>query len=236
MMDDRTIETLHDYVDGLLDEAERPEFEARIAKDADLRAELESVRALRASVNGLPRRMEPERDLWPEIASRLDEPAARAIQFGQYGRRTRIPIAGQLVAAAAVIIVALSAPYLLAPRSTSDPTPAAVPVAAVDPEFERVAGQYLAAREELLALLEERKADIAPETFAVVEENLSVIAAAVTEIETALAEQPENENVERMLYAAYRSEVNLLRQAVQLSDAPAASNEGDEEKGDNDAG
>ncbi len=238
MMNDETTAQLHDYLDGLLDDAQEAAIEAQLAADPALREELEGTRALRAQLHALPRQIEPDRDLWPQIASRLDAAQTRAIDFGRFRARRRRPVIGYLVAAAALVLFALGSPYFLAPQSPDVPPESGGGVASAlpdDPEFQRVAAQYLTARDELMMLLDERKGDIAPETYAVVEENLAVIASAVTEIQTALAVQPESEKLERMLYAAYRSEVNLLRQAVQLSDVPAASNPASADEGDNDA-
>lgn len=237
MMDDETILTLFDYVDGRLGTAERAALESRIADDAALRAELDAIRRLRAEIDALPRRLEPDRDLWPEIASRLEGNHRTAIDFSRFRSRERMRVSRYLVAAAALFLFALGTPYLMQSPPPVSPTTATGPVAApTDPEFERVAAQYLAARDELLALLKERKDEIAPETYTVVEDNLAVIASAVTEIETALAAQPQSEKLERLLYAAYRSEVNLLQQAVQLTGMPEASNPVEADGGDNDAG
>src|SRR5262249_4751400 len=100
-----------------------------------------------------------------------------------------------------------------------------------DAEFKRVAAQYIDARDQLVALLEQRRNQIAPETLAVVEENLKGISSAVGQIQLALSKEPQSHQLERMLYTAYRSEVDLLRQAVQLTDDPAASNPADDSKG-----
>jgi hypothetical protein len=102
-------------------------------------------------------------------------------------------------------------------------------------EFKRVADQYLDARKQLVNVLETRRDDIPPETLKVVEENLTVIASAVSDIEVALAKNPRSPKLERMLYTAYRNEVDLLQQAVQLADESAASNDADDSKGDGNA-
>ena len=226
MMNDETEQRLNEYLDDELGAEDRAAFEARLDHDADLREELNALRTLRAGVNSLPRSLDPDRDLWPSIASRMDQSTFRSIDFRTFRRRQRIPIARYLVAAAALVLFALSAPVWFnpPPRGVDPPVEQPGPGLAADPEFVRVSTQYLAARDELMSLLQDRKADIAPETYAVVEDNLSVIASAVAEIEVALAAEPESVKLEQMLYAAYRSEVNLLRQAVQLSDADPASN------------
>jgi hypothetical protein len=230
-MDDR----LEEFLAGRLDGAGRAALERELAVDAELRADLEFLRRVRNEAAALPRTLEPGRDLWPEIAARLDGARRGTVDFGRYRTRQRVPMMRYVVAAAAIALFAVALPLLVEPRPSGvGPVDVAGAAPESDPELERVTAQYLAARDELMAALAERKDKIAPETYAVVEENLTVIASAVSEIETALAIEPESEKLERMLYAAYRSEVNLLRQAVQLSEGPAASNGADDSKGDGD--
>jgi hypothetical protein len=237
MTNDETIQQLDDYLDGVLGDADRAALEARLAGDVELRDELAALKQLRSQVDALPRRVDPDRDLWPAIVSRLDATRRGTIDFGSYRRRQRVPIARYLVAAAALVLFAISAPVWINPPPDDGKPPASaeVPVLANDPEFARVTEQYVAARDELLTLLEQRKDDIAPETYAVIKDNLSVISSAVSEIEVAIAAEPESVKLERMLHAAYRSEVDLLRQAVQLSDGPAASNQPEATQGESDA-
>jgi anti-sigma-K factor RskA len=238
-MNDEITEQLYDYLDGLLDDSARTALEARLAADPATRGELEAIRGMRREVQSLPRHVEPARDLWPDISARLESAGRRTIDFGRLRSRGRLPIMRYIVAAAALILFVLASPYLVGPERQVAPPENGGNLAAVlpdDPEFQRVAAQYTQARDELFHLLELRKGDIAPETYAVVEDNLAVIASAVTEIETALAAQPQSEKLERMLYAAYRSEVNLLQQAVQLTGMPEASNPAEANGGDKDAG
>lgn len=242
MMNDDLYERLNDYFDGVLPEAERRAFEAALATDAELRAEVAALRALRAEASALPRAIAPERDLWQGIQARLERaPAEEAENTVSFRRRAgaprRVSTWSYLVAAAAMLLVMTGAAIVLnrTPATTGPTTAAADPSSLPDDaEFKRVAAQYVEARKELVDLLEERRGNIAPETLAVVEENLTVIASAVSEIEVALAKEPQSRKLKRMLYTAYRSEVDLLQHAVQLADESAASNQADETKGDGD--
>lgn len=244
MMNDETYEKLNNYLDGLLPDTERRALEASLAVDAELRAELVALRDLRDRAAELPRSIAPERDLWPQIAARLDASSAideeTVVLFRRPERaRRRAASWTYVVTAAAVVLLMLGAPVLLN-RGQQPVTPQANPpaVASVpegDEELKRVAAQYVAARDQLAALLAQRRGDIAPETLAVVEENLTVISTAVSQIQTALAAQPDSPKLERMLYAAYRSEVDLLRQAVELTDDSQASRAADGTKGDGNA-
>jgi hypothetical protein len=239
MMNDDIYEKLNDYLDGLLPDEERRAFEAQLSADAELRAEADALRSLRTQTDALPREMMPDGDLWRGVAARI---GADEVTFRRSRRSgQRIAWWSYGLAAAAVIVLMLNLPTLLKRGDdTTTPKPqvaTATPSTPVpDAELQRVTAQYLDARAQLVALLEERKTDIAPETFAVVEENLSVIASAVSEIELALAAEPESPKLERMLFAAYQSEVDLLQQAVKLADnATPGADEPGAAKGDQDA-
>lgn len=52
-------ELIHAYVDGELSAPERRDFERELNSDADLRAEIEQLRGLKASMRSLPRRRVP---------------------------------------------------------------------------------------------------------------------------------------------------------------------------------
>jgi hypothetical protein len=69
---DKMENRLHDYVDGVLTPAERQEVERHLETCANCRAEMQFLQALRQQVAHLPQRLEPPRDLWPEIAARIE--------------------------------------------------------------------------------------------------------------------------------------------------------------------
>jgi len=243
MMNDDTYEKLNDYLDGLLPEDERRAFEARLASDAELHAEAEALRSLSAQASALPREIAPERDLWVGVAAQIGGDESKSITFRRASRTSRRAVWSPLLGLAAMGLLVFGITTLMdsgvntvVPPDTPTPVAESPVTPEPDAELQRVTAQYLDARAQLVALLDERKADIAPETFAVVEENLSVIAAAVTEIEVALADKPANPKLERMLFAAYQSEVDLLQRAVMLADAlPAGGSETDESQGGDDA-
>ena len=83
-------------------------------------------------------------------------------------------------------------------------------------EHDKIKQEYTDAKESLLAALELQKEHLTPETLVTIEENLTIIQDAVIDIDRALAANPNNEQLEGMLYAAYNSEVSLLQNAVQL--------------------
>jgi hypothetical protein len=61
----------HDYVDGALPASEKVEFERHLVSCAECRREVAFINSLRQQAAALPQRLEPPRDLWPEIAGRI---------------------------------------------------------------------------------------------------------------------------------------------------------------------
>ncbi len=61
----------HDYADGTLPASEKTEFERHLATCAECRRDVAFLNSLRQQAAALPQRLEPPRDLWPEIANRL---------------------------------------------------------------------------------------------------------------------------------------------------------------------
>lgn len=215
MTHDEAIQHVDDYVDGLLEPAAREAFEVCLKQSEALRAEVEALNMLKRETSQLPDNIMPERDLWPDIQSRI-ESRPSIIDFSRFrGRRPRYSVLGYAAAMAALVLIAFGAGIMLQTQPT--PTPSQTQVAVPPAEINRIEAQYATARDELRVILDERGDRLAPETLAVVEENLAIIEDAVTGINLALANDPGSEKLEHMLHVAYRSEVNLLQQAVQLT-------------------
>jgi hypothetical protein len=76
--------------------------------------------------------------------------------------------------------------------------------------------EFLAARDQLLSALEQRRQDVAPETLETVDLNLGVVDGAIVEVARALEKDPDNPRLTRLLAAACRKELELLRRAATL--------------------
>src|SRR5690606_25188212 len=85
--------------------------------------------------------------------------------------------------------------------------------------FAAIEAEYRTAKAELQEALEAARADLPPETAAAVAESLAAIDAAAEEIRLALADQPGNPRLERLLIAVYQQELNALEQVVRLAPA-----------------
>ena len=87
---------LDELLDGGLDEASQAEAQAHIEGCRVCAEAYRSLVYLRDEVQGLPRSIEPPRDLWPEIEVQV---AAAKVARGRFGRR---PL---MAAAAAVLLI-----------------------------------------------------------------------------------------------------------------------------------
>lgn len=159
----------------------------------------------------LPAEIPPARDLWPEIAARLD--AAKSSRRATAQRSRWRPFA----AAASVVFVAMLAATMYRgdePRAPEldpgRPVASAAPLASgFGPGYE-LGSSYLAARAGLADDLERRLEALSPETKATVLENLATIRRAAAEIDAALGEDPANVLLQHQLLAAYQDELSVL--------------------------
>lgn len=212
-------ERLDDWLDGALAGAEREALEAHLASCAACREQAERLRQLLAHAAALPRSLTPPRDLWPEVALRIERASAWAGPLGSWR-----PLALAAAAAALVGLGALlwSGSRPAAVRSVAMPsaTAQARPVAQAgieDPVLAAAAADYEAAASALLEVLERRRAVLPPDDLALVEANLEVIDRALAELREALAQDPASPELNRMLVSTHRKKVDVLRRVVHLS-------------------
>ena len=206
------------HVDGYLDGRLRPEDEEalrnHIAECPACAEEADAVKDLRQRAARLPRSLDPPRDLWPEIATRI---TAETVVQGRFVRRA-------LMAAAAVALIAGSVvtAYLVGRshvgttvenRQMIETGPSEIVLASFQ---ELGVADYLVTRSGLFGALEVRSDDLSPETLEVLMTNLKVIDDAMEKIAEALEEEPDNEFLMKQLAAAYRRQINLLETAVRL--------------------
>jgi hypothetical protein len=170
-----------------------------------------------ALLHSLPREVEPERDLWPDIGARLEPRANR-----------RAP-AWALQAAAAVVLVAVSS-LITASLVRRDSTPsvqagAHVTVMPVVPAaFGQARGLdagYVTARRQLATDLEQRLAAMPPSARQKLEDDLAEMRWAAERINAALARQPGDPLLEELLLNTYQDELGVLASVNQLTSTGA---------------
>ncbi len=193
------------YVDGTLGVRERAAVDAHLAGCAACRAALAELRGLVANAHALPQRIEPPRELWTGIAARITErPPAR----GTVWWRERAFWAG-VSAAAATLVLVLGVHRLTGPARPSGPVEG----------WGVVEADYQRATAELARTLAAERHRLRPETVALVERNLALIDAALGEARAALAEDPGNADLQRLVATAARQKVELLQWAARVATA-----------------
>jgi anti-sigma factor RsiW len=215
-------ERLDDYVDGLLSPADARAAEQHLASCADCRAAEQKTRRLLAHAAVLPRSVAPTRDLWPGIERTIAGERRFASLFA-WGRPMMLAAAATVVLAVLAAVLWRGAPAagvqaVVIPSASPTLVPIST-VAVADPTLAEAEREYEAAAKTLLAVLQQRRGRLAPEDFARVEDNVAVIDRALAEVREALAKDPVNPELNRMLVATHRKKVDVLRRVVRLSTA-----------------
>ena len=169
--------------------------------------------ALMAKAAGLPAGISPARDLWPGIEMAITGPAVR-------GRSAWNTVWAQ--AAAVVLLVGGSSGLTyLAVTGGEDPTvpmvaaPAELVFEPVDASFGSqytLGPDYIDARRVLTGNLDRELDRLAPEAREEVLSNMQTIRKAIDDINRALADDPDNALLQRMLLNTYRDELSLMMQ------------------------
>jgi anti-sigma factor RsiW len=223
---DRWTDRLSEFVDGSLDAGEALALEAHLAECRGCAATLAALRAVTARAAALEPR-EPERDLWPAIAARLERRGARRPWFAAAWRglagalsaltERRLSFSLPQLAAASLALVLVSggvAWMALRPAASVAPAPLASNPA-LSPDAATVGlAQYDAAIAELERALASRSTGLDTSTVRVVEQNLAAIDRAIAEARRALAADPTDPYLHDHLASTMRLKMGLLRRAT----------------------
>jgi hypothetical protein len=210
---DELDDMLSDYLEGTLAAERRVAIERHARDCSRCRALLGDLMAITREARALGPLM-PSRDLWPEIAARIEAPVV-ALSAGRPARRRvlRRGPAALAAAAAALVIATASVTYLITSRQpAAEMQPVATrPVTAVP--VDRLYDREIA---RLSAIVRERRAALDPATAAVIERNLRVIDRAIAESRAALAKDPASGLLNDQLNIALDRKVELLRTVALL--------------------
>ena len=196
-------ETLNDYVDELLSEAERLEVRRHLDGCPDCTCTVEELNRI-VSAAGKLGEIEPTRDLLPGVRAVVNRPSRGWVRWA--------------AAAAAIAVVALLAGLRLGSGGvtpsivTGEPT---IDVLLAD--FQAAEAEYVRATEMLARGLEERRDEIEPETLELLDANLELIDSAIAEVRLALDRDGVGVENTQMLSALYGKKLNILMRASRLS-------------------
>ena len=192
------------YVGGTLDPARSRALEVHLEECPSCAAYLERHEPPVAEQATLSLSVAPAQDLWPGIQTRL---APRR------GLWRRVSLPNWALAAAAIVLIAVSSGVTALVLSGRPPATAVARSETLTP----LEGQYASAAAELGAELDRVRTRLAPATVQVIERNLAVIDSALAETRRALAKDPNNAALERLVIAAWQQKMDFLRRATALS-------------------
>jgi anti-sigma factor RsiW len=224
-MTDQWMDRLSEYLDGDLAPGERAALEAHLADCATCRTTLGEIRGVISRAHALVD--QPlGRDLWPGIAALIGSAGTPVVDLAARRARKRVSFSMPQLAAAAVLLVAVTAGGTsLALRGSSPARPALGsgerPVAHAIPAGlpNKAEVSYDAAVNDLERALDAGRSRLSPKTIQVLEKNLARIDAAIGEARTALQADPANAYLNAHLANTMQQKLELLRQATQLAGA-----------------
>ncbi len=166
----------------------------------------------------------PERDLWPDIAGALAEPARP--------QRPRLQSAMQgsvwAQAAAVILLIGASSGLTYVAMNDSDlqttvvagtPTLIFEPVSGSFGSQYNLGPDYQDARRGLAANLDDALEKLPPEARDEVIANIETIRQAIEDINKALAEEPDNVLLQELLLGTYRDELSLMMKVDGITSA-----------------
>jgi len=217
-MSDPWMERLSEHLDGELDATAESALARHLEGCAACRQMLAELRQVRTLAGNLADSA-PATDLWPGIAARIAAPAGVVRLEERRARRWHLRLSVPQLAAAAVILMALSGGgvWLATSRGGSGPATASVELSPARPPARLVSAEitgYESAIEELQQALNQTTAPLDSSTQAVLRQSLATIDAAIADARAALQQQPSNAFLYHHLDGAMKKKVDILRRAV----------------------
>lgn len=176
--------------------------------------DLNQDKALSQAMRNLAFEAEPERDLWPEIAAKLP-----ARETKGYNRRWMpVAIAASLVLSLGAVwyswqnLQQAKAYYV----QSQQPSRAQSQVDIHD-QIKMMEHEYGLAKSALLAQIGMNAAQSDEDLLTDVKSNLIIIEQATNELKAAIAQQPENPGLLKLLNATYQQELAVLSQLAKLN-------------------
>ena len=224
-MPDLYSDQLSAYLDGELPGSRRRRLEAHLAECAECSRTLADLRAIAAAAPHYQGR-EPSRELWPEIAARLNEAEVVPLRAERPSARPTVRRSArfswpQLIAASLLMGLVGGGATWLAVRDRSPErselagTGSPVLQPALTPkDVEYAESQYDAAVRDLEQVLAAGRSQLDTATVRVIELSLRRIDLAIAEARAAVQRDPANAYLSRQIAANMLRKLNLLRIAT----------------------
>ncbi len=164
-----------------------------------------ALQVIARELRALPRELPPRRPLWPEVEARISR-----VQQESAGPSRRAWMPTALAASVLLAVSALALSVHTSLRLQAASTPAVAESGAHDAALQAIESGYATAQLAYLRDLAARDSRLDGETRAVLQDNLRIIEAARSEIETALVEQPRDPLLLDALQSVRRTELEVL--------------------------
>ena len=232
---------LNDYLEGLVTEDVARAVDVHLAACGECSGRLEALTLLLSDLAGLPGGATPTRDLWPGVragieagldhrevesqATLADQDVAIPIWRGRSATTRRFSFSATQLLAASVVWALLSggAVWMALSGGADEEVVAATDLTPVPgdrgglgsilPAMQVATTEYERAIASLEALLEQGRDRLDPEIVATIEASLGIIDRAIAEARRALADDPDNPGLNRLLIKHEQSKLRVLRQA-----------------------
>jgi anti-sigma factor RsiW len=213
---DEVRELLDDYVDGAVGPETAALLEAHLTVCRSCSHDLELTRKVLEQARALPRGVSPVRDLWPEIAARIERSRVVALRRPPLRWVMLVGLAAAIVLGATAVL--LSGPAGRRPAAAERPggESAIRPAAATSQNFASEHDLERAARN-LREVLQQRRDRLTPQTAKIIDENLDIIDQAIARMKRALDHEPGNRDLVTLLAETYQRKIDLLKTATELS-------------------
>jgi anti-sigma factor RsiW len=215
------------FADDTLSPEERAGAEVHIAACESCAADVDRLSTLMKRIRETPAPSAPLDELWPTIRARIEQtkvvPLAgngrREAEGGKReagsGKRARWVASIGVIAAAAIIAITM-----FRPRGGAGGDSTVAGVDNTSPALIAVVDSAHAYEQEaqiLLDKLELRRAMLRPETAQALARDLHVVDVAIAELKEAVARDPNNPALRRLLATSYRQKVDLLKRVSNAS-------------------
>ena len=175
---------------------------------------------LMAAAAELNAEVAPGRDLWPGIEQAISVPA-------RPGRTAWNSVWAQAAAVLLLVGGSSGVTYLavkdngnaVSPVVGAAPALQFQPVSASFGSLYNLGPDYQDARRNLSAKVDARLSRLSAEEREVVQKNIAVIRAAIDDINTALADEPDSALLQKLLISTYREELNLMMRVEGITSA-----------------